>query len=119
MATNSVVGDSKESRSCTYYRLKPVVVTKLTNPSAGKMTVYYEKSSGGTGYVVRYSTNSDMSDATVRTIQGVNTTSMTFPVKKGKTYYVQVRAVRTEGTGSNVVRYYSGFCTSRKIKIEK
>ena len=36
-------------------------------------------------------------------------------VKKGKTYYVQVRTYKLE----NGVRYYSGYCTTKSVKVTK
>ena len=94
----------------------PVGIKSLTNPSAGKMTVTYDKSAGCYGYVVRYGLKADMSDARVITVQGQNTTSRTFGgMKKGKTYFVQVRTYKLD----NGVRYYSGYCTTKMIKILK
>ena len=116
VATAKDVGDSPKSRTATMYRLMPVGIKSLTNPSAGKMTVTYDKANGSSGYVVRYGLKSDMSDAKVITVSGANTTSRTFSgMKKGKTYYVQVRTYKIE----NLVRYYSGYCTTKKITITK
>ena len=80
------------------------------------MTVSYDYSRGGSGYVVRYGLKSDMSDAKVVTVKGENTTSRTFGgMKKGNTYFVQVRTYKLD----NGVRYYSGYCTTKKITIAK
>ena len=80
------------------------------------MTVTYDKSSGSTGYVVRYGLRPDMSDAKVITVQGEKTLSRTFGgMQKGKTYYVQVRTYKIE----NGIRYYSSYCTTKKITIKK
>ena len=80
------------------------------------MTVTYDKSSGSSGYVVRYGLKSDMSDAKVITVKGENTLSRTFSnLTKGKTYYVQVRTYKID----NGIRYYSGYCTTKTVKIEK
>ena len=57
-----------------------------------------------------------MSDANVVTVQGQYATSRTFGgMKKGKTYYVQVRVYKLD----NGVRYYSGYCTTKTITIKK
>lgn len=54
--------------------------------------------------------------AKVITVKGENTTSKTFGgLVKGKTYYVQVRTYKIE----NGVRYYSGYCTTKTVKITK
>ena len=116
VATAKGSGDSPKARTATMYRLMPVGITSLTNPSAGKMTVTYDCCYGGSGYVVRYGLKSDMSDAKVITVKGDSTTSRTFGgMKKGKTYYVQVRTYKID----NGVRYYSGYCTTKKITIKK
>ena len=109
-------GDSTKYRTATGYRLIPVGITSLKNSAAGKMTVTYDINTGSSGYVVRYGLKSDMSDAKVITVKGAYTTSKTFSgLKKGKTYYVQVRTYKLE----NNVRYYSGYCTTKKIVINK
>ena len=108
--------ESTLSRTATYYRLMPVGIKSLTNPSAGKMTVKYQFTSGGSGYVVRYGLKSDMSDANVVTVKGEDTTERTFGgMQRGKTYYVQVRTYKID----NGVRYYSGYCTTKTITIKK
>ena len=48
----------------------PVKIYTLSNPSAGKMKVSYDYRPGGSGYVVRYGLNSDMSGAKVITVKG-------------------------------------------------
>ena len=116
VATEKQFGDSEFFKTATCYRLMPVGIKSLTNPSAGKMMVTYDKSAGCYGYVVRYGLKADMSDARVITVQGQNTTSRTFGgMKKGKTYFVQVRTYKLD----NGVRYYSGYCTTKMIKILK
>ena len=116
IATAKSVGDSIFARTGTYYRLMPVGIKKVTNSGAGKMTVTYDKSSGSSGYVVRYGLKSDMSDAKVITVKGEDTLSRTFSnLTKGKTYYVQVRTYKID----NGIRYYSGYCTTKTVKIVK
>ena len=116
IASTKDVGNSTKARTAKMFRLMPVGIKSLTNPSAGKMTVSYDKCKGCYGYVVRYGLKSDMSDANVVTVKGDNTLSRTFSgMKKGKTYYVQVRTYMLEYG----VRYYSGYCTTKTIKITK
>lgn len=107
---------STNTRSATYYRILPVGITSVKNTGAGKMKVTYGKNEMGSGYVVRYGLNSDMSDAKVIAVKDPNTTSKTFSgLTKGKTYYVQVRSYIIE----NGIRYYSGYCTTKTVKITK
>ena len=116
LATSKYAGDSDGFRTSTYYRLMPTGITSVTNSGAGKMTVTYDKSSGGSGYVVRYGLKQDMSDAKVITVKGENTTTRTFNgLKKGQTYYVQARTYKIE----DGIRYYSGYCLTKKVKIVK
>ena len=116
VATRKGIGDSPKARSATMYRLLPVGIKTVANTAAGKMTVTYDSGKVCSGYVVRYGLKSDMSDAKVITVKGAETTSRTFGgMTKGKTYYVQVRTYMID----NGTRYYSGYCTTKTVKIEK
>ena len=116
VATAKDLGESPLGRTGTYYRLMPVGIKSVSNPSAGQMKVTYDKSAGSSGYVVRYGLKSDMSDAKVITVKGEDTLSRTFNnLTKGKTYYVQVRTYKID----NGIRYYSGYCTTKTVKITK
>ena len=87
VATEKRFGDSLFFKTSTCYRLMPVGIKSLTNPSAGKMTVTYDKNDKAYGYDVRFGLESDMSDATVITVKGAETTSRTFSgLSSGKTY---------------------------------
>ena len=109
-------GDSTISRTGTGYRLIPVGITSLKNSAAGKLAVNYGKNAIATGYVIRFGLKPDMSDAKVITVQGAGTlTRVLSGVTKGKTYYIQVRTYKLE----NGVRYYSGYCTTKSVKITK
>ena len=116
IASAKGVGNSTKSRTAKMYRLWPVGIKSLTNPASGRMTVTYDKCSGCYGYVVRYGLKKDLSDANVVTVKGEDTLSRTFSgMKKGKTYYVQVRTYMLEYG----VRYYSGYCTTKTLTIKK
>ena len=109
-------GDSTIARTGSGYRLIPVGITSLRNNAAGKIAVTYGKNAKSTGYVIRFGLKKDMSDAKVITVQGAGTLKRVLSgVKKGKTYYVQVRAYKLE----NGVRYYSGYCTTKRVTITK
>lgn len=117
LTKNDTTGDSPKYRTATGYRLMPVGIESLKNSGAGKMTVTYGFSSASSsGYVVRFGLKKDMSDAKVITVKGAFMTTKTFSgLKKGKTYYVQVRTYKLD----NGVRYYSGYCTTKSIKITR
>ena len=114
LTKDDTLGDSLKQRTGTGYRLVPVGIRSLSSPSAGRMTVAYDKNDKAYGYVVRFGLKSDMSDAKVITVKGADTTSRTFSgLSSGKTYYVQVRTYKLE----NGVRYYSGYCTTKTVKV--
>ena len=115
VATSKETGDSEKRRTGTYYRLKPVGIKRLSNYSAGKIAVDYDYSYGNSGYVIRFGIESDMSDAKVITVPANTTRRILSGLKKGKTYYVQVRAYRIE----DGIRYYSGYCTTKSITVAK
>lgn len=113
---DSGIGDSTVMRTGTGYRLIPVGITLLTNPAAGKMAVSYGQNDKSTGYVIRFGLRQDMSDAKVITVQGAGTLQRVLSgVIRGKTYYVQVRTYKLE----NGVRYYSGYCTTKSLRITR
>ena len=113
---DSSIGDSTVMRTGSGYRLIPVGITSLTNSAAGRLTVAYGENACATGYVIRFGLQQDMSDAKVITVQGAGTLSRVLSgLKKGNTYYVQVRTYKLE----NGVRFYSGYCTTKSAKITK
>lgn len=74
-------------------------VTTLTS-SAGKMAAAWKKVSSCDGYQLQYSTNKKFTSKTTDTIKisGQNTVKATIKsLKKGKTYYIRVRAWKKNG----------------------
>ena len=113
-----VILKSKLQRTTTYYRLMPVAIRSLRNKKPGQLTVSYDKGDDNkySGYVIRFGLKSDMSDAKLITVKGAGTLSRTLTgLKKGKTYYVQVRTYRLE----NGFRYYSAYSTTKSLKITR
>ena len=90
-------------------------ITSLVNKSKKKAFVKYKAVSGTSGYEVVYSTDKKVkkncvsvkTKAKSRTLKGL---------KKGKTYYVKVRAYKTDSTGQAVYGKYSAI---KKVKIKK
>lgn len=70
-------------------------VTRLTNPSKGKLRVYWNTVSKGGGYQIRYSTKSDMSGAKKVLVKGRRTAKYTLSGLKKGDYYVSIRAYKT------------------------
>lgn len=90
-------------------------ITSFANKSRKKALVKYKAVSGASGYEIVYSTDKKVkknrttvkAKAKSRTLKGL---------KKGKTYYVKVRAYQTDSTGQVVYGKYSAI---KKVKIKK
>lgn len=96
-------------------KLGKTTITSFANKSGKKALVKYKAISGATGYEIVYSTDKKVkknrttvkTKAKSRTLKGL---------KKGKTYYVKVRAYKTDSTGLVVYGKYSAI---KKVKIKK
>lgn len=99
-----------------YFNIVPkkTSLTKVVSNKKGRMGVNWKKVTGITGYQIQYSTSSSFKNAKTVTVKG-NTSRVIKGLKKGKTYYVRVRAYKTV----NKVKYYSGWCGKKKVKIKK
>ncbi|MCF0146129.1 MAG: hypothetical protein HUJ73_06035 [Eubacterium sp.] len=96
---------------------KATSLTKLTNPSASKLTAVWKRNSKVTGYQIQYAADSSFSSAKTVTVKG-NTNvkkSITKSIKKGKTYYVRIRTYKTVD-GKN---YFSAWSDPLKRKVKK
>lgn len=91
-----------------------VSLSTVSKKASGSMTVKWKKVSGASGYVIQYSTKSDMSDSTKVTVTSGSTLSKTISgLAAGKTYYVRVRAYRT----CNSVKVYSKYSSKKTITV--
>ena len=79
--------------TATYKKYVNRVVSKVTPLSGGKVKVTAKKANGSTGYQILYSTNSDMSNATVVTVKSGASLNKTLSLKSNKTYYFRVRPI--------------------------
>lgn len=96
-------------------KVKKTTGLKVTNTKGKNLVVKYSKVSGAKGYQITYATNSKFTKGK----KVVNTTKRTKTIqklKKGKTYYVRVRAYKKDSTGRKV---YGKYSTVKKIKITK
>lgn len=95
--------------------LKPDKVKKPTvkNLKGKKLKVTYTKVSNASGYQISYATDKKFKKATTKKTK--KTTYTLKKLKKGKTYYVRVRAYRTV----NGKTYYGDYSAARKVKIKK
>lgn len=86
------------------------------NLKGKKLSLKWNRRKSGNGYQIKYATKSSFSNAKTVWISKNSTTSKTISgLKKGKTYYVHVRAYKTV----NGTRYYGRWSTTKKIKITK
>lgn len=96
-------------------KVKRTTGLKVANTNGKNLVVKYSKVSGAKGYQITYATNSKFT----KSKKVVNTTKRTKTIKKlkkGKTYYVRVRAYKKDSTGRKV---YGKYSTVKKIKITK
>ena len=95
--------------------MKKTTGLKVTNTNGRNLVVKYSKVSGAKGYQITYATNSKFTKGK----KVVNTTKRTKTIKKlkkGKTYYVRVRAYKKDSTGRKV---YGKYSKVKKVKITK
>lgn len=87
----------------------------LTAKKGRQMKVSYKKVSGASGYQIAYSTNKKFASSATKKVTTSSTSKTLKNLKKGKTYYVRVRAYQTDSVGNKVYGTYSG---KKSIKIK-
>ena len=93
-----------------------VTIKNAVSKSKGKATVTWKKISKATGYQIRYSVKGNMKSCKIKKAAGTNKTSAVLKgLKKGKNYYIQVRAYRNVSGRT----YYGSWSGKRKVKIKK
>lgn len=94
---------------------EPAKVKKPTvkNLKGRKLKISYKKVSNAAGYQISYATNKKFKAAA--TIKTKKTTYTLKNLKKGKTYYVRVRAYRTVDGKT----YYGAYSAVRHVKVKK
>ncbi|MGN0659793.1 MAG: fibronectin type III domain-containing protein, partial [Emergencia sp.] len=97
--------------------------TSISKVSGAKkaFTVKWKKQSSKmavstiTGYQIRYSTSSKMTNARTKTVKGYKSTSKKITgLSAGKKYYVQVRTYKTV----NGKTYYSSWSSVKSVKTK-
>lgn len=95
--------------------VKATSISKLKNQKGKILKVTAKKVSGADGYQVRYSTKSNMKSAKKKAVKNSRVVTVS-KLKKGKKYYVQVRAYKVDSAGKKVYSKWSG---TKSIKIKK
>lgn len=95
---------------------KPTI-TSLKSTKTKTMTVKWKNNSKTSeGYQIRYAANSKFTESKAVTVASAKASAKTIKsLKKGKTYYVKVRAYRTDRDGS---RLYGNYSTVKKVKVK-
>lgn len=88
-------------------------ISKLTNKKSKQLEVKFSKSSGAAGYEIVYAVNNKFKSAKTKKVS--KTTVTLKNLKKGKTYYVKVRAYKKIGKKF----YYSEYSKVQRRKIVK
>ena len=95
--------------------VKKTSITSAKNSKSKQIAIKYKKVSGAKGYEVSYSTDKKFK----KSVTKKNTTKTSYTIKslkKGKTYYVRVRAYKIDSAGKKV---YGKYTTVKKVKVSK
>ncbi|MGN1165472.1 MAG: fibronectin type III domain-containing protein [Lachnospiraceae bacterium] len=119
--TVTLKGDYEGSKVLTFkINPKGTLISKISG-SKKAFTVKWKKQSAKmatsriTGYQIRYSTSSKMTNAKTKTVKGYKSTSKKITnLKAKKKYYVQVRTYMTV----NGKTYYSSWSKAKSVKIK-
>ncbi len=110
------IGDSADDEE-----LDQVTGVKLTNKKVKRIYIKFDKVSNADGYEIVYSTNSSLKSPkklVTKKIKGyfLNKKGKKAAFKKGKTYYVKVRAFKKDPDGTKI---YGDWSTVKSVKIKK
>ena len=90
-------------------------IKSAANKKSGKVSLSFQKVKGADGYEIQYSTNKKFKKAVKKlTVKG--TTKTLNLLKKSKTYYIRVRAYKTDSAGKKV---YGSYSDIKKVKVKK
>lgn len=91
------------------------VITSLKSTKTKTFTVKWKKVSSAKGYQVRYAKNSKFTGSKYVMVSGSSLSRTVKSLSKGKTYYVKVRAYKTDAKGAKI---YGNYSTVKKIKVK-
>ena len=99
----------------TKVNVAKVSITSAKNSKSKQILLKYKKISGIKGYEISYSTDKKFKKAVTK--KNTAKTSYTISkLKKGKIYYVRIRAYKMDSTGKKV---YGKYSSVKKVKISK
>ena len=113
--SNSAKSDYILYAKWTKVKVAKASLTSEKNSKSKQILLKYKKVSGAKGYEISYSTNKKFKK--VVTKKNTAKTSYTISkLKKGKIYYVRIRAYRMDSTGKKV---YGKYSSMKKVKVSK
>jgi len=114
------ISSSAKSEYVLYAKWTKVKVAKASltsakNSKSKQILLKYKKVSGAKGYEISYSTDKKFKKAVTK--KNTAKTSYTISkLKKGKIYYVRIRAYKMDSTGKKV---YGKYSSMKKVKVSK
>ena len=99
----------------TKVKVAKASLTSAKNSKSKQILLKYKKVSGAKGYEISYSTDKKFKKAVTK--KNTAKTSYTISkLKKGKIYYVRIRAYKMDSTGKKV---YGKYSSMKKVKVRK
>lgn len=117
----SVIGKGKPKNYTLYAKWKKVKapaapkLTRAKNVSGRNIELTFKKVKDAAGYEVSYATNKLFTES-VKTIRTTKTSTVLKSLKKGKTYYVKVRAYKKDSANRKV---YGGYSRLKKEVVKR
>ena len=113
--SNSAKSDYILYAKWTKVKVAKASLTSAKNSKSKQILLKYKKVSGAKGYEISYSTDKKFKKAVTK--KNTAKTSYTISkLKKGKIYYVRIRAYKTDSTGKKV---YGKYSSMKKVKVSK
>ncbi len=104
------------AKSIVTYKVARPSISSAKNTASRKMVVKWGKNARATNYQIQYSTSKAFASGTKTTTVTSATVSKVFTnLKKGRTYYVRMRTLKTVGNG----KYWSVWSAVKSVKITK
>lgn len=114
--TSNLTLTAKWSKNEEKITVKTPSKPTLKNKKKKQLTITIKKVTGAAGYQVTYSTDKNFKKKVTKTKNITKNTLTLKNLKKGKTYYVKVKAYKKDSAGKKV---YSKFSKIGKLKIKK
>ena len=113
--SNSAKSDYILYAKWTKVKVAKASLTSAKNSKSKQILLKYKKVSGAKGYEISYSTDKKFKKAGTK--KNTAKTSYTISkLKKGKIYYVRIRAYKMDSTGKKV---YGKYSSMKKVKVSK